>query len=144
MKNLIFLCEKCGADFPKWHGRCPNCKEWDTLSEFKKPKNKKTKLNYLNGELPKPINDFSSDLKNQRIKTNIGEFDRVLGGGFINGSLILPSLLVIKVSINSFCSLIILYNSIFKLTAGLPLLVSKTCVVKPAIHFSIQVCVKYA
>ena len=89
MKNLIFLCEKCGADFPKWHGRCPNCKEWDTLSEFKKPKNKKTKLNYLNGELPKPINDFSSDLKNQRIKTNIGEFDRVLGGGFINGSLIL-------------------------------------------------------
>jgi len=89
LKNLIFLCEKCGADFPKWHGRCPNCKEWDTLSEFKKPKNKKTKLNYLNGELPKPINDFSSDLKNQRIKTNIGEFDRVLGGGFINGSLIL-------------------------------------------------------
>ncbi len=83
------MCEKCGADFPKWHGRCPNCKEWDTLSEFKKPKNKKTKLNYLNGELPKPINDFSSDLKNQRIKTNIGEFDRVLGGGFINGSLIL-------------------------------------------------------
>ena len=89
MKNLIFLCEKCGADFPKWHGRCPNCKEWDTLSEFKKPKNKKTNSIVLNASLPKPINAFSLIEENQRIRTNINEFDRVLGGGFVNGSLIL-------------------------------------------------------
>ena len=89
MKNLIFLCEKCGADFPKWHGRCPNCKEWDTLSEFKKPKNKKINSILLNNSVPKQINNFSKIGKNQRIKTNINELDRVLGGGFVNGSLIL-------------------------------------------------------
>ena len=30
-----FLCSACGADFPKWHGKCPSCGQWGTLSEFK-------------------------------------------------------------------------------------------------------------
>ena len=35
-KNKVsFLCSACGDDFPKWHGQCPSCKEWGTLSEFK-------------------------------------------------------------------------------------------------------------
>ena len=33
--KIVYLCSSCGADFPKWHGQCPACNEWGTLSEFK-------------------------------------------------------------------------------------------------------------
>ena len=89
-KKPIFLCVKCGLDFPKWHGRCPNCKEWDSLSEFKKSKKKlNSNYNTFNNKEPISISEFSPSISNKRIKSNIIEFDRVLGGGFIKGSLIL-------------------------------------------------------
>ena len=51
-KNKVnFLCSACGADFPKWHGQCPSCGEWGTLSEFKVLGNKNIKRSKV------PINE---------------------------------------------------------------------------------------
>ncbi|MBN1263548.1 MAG: DNA repair protein RadA [Candidatus Pacebacteria bacterium] len=89
-EKSVFVCQSCGNDTPKWAGKCPFCGEWNTLVETsvavgrgkakrerKKTKNKPQKL---------------SEVKNtafSRIKTGLGELDRVLGGGLVPGSVIL-------------------------------------------------------
>ena len=82
-----FLCSSCGDDFPKWNGKCPSCGEWGTLSEFKISKNKTTKSRSIRES--KLLNDVLSTNPGERIKTGMGEADRVLGGGILSGSLIL-------------------------------------------------------
>ena len=82
-----FLCSSCGDDFPKWNGKCPSCGEWGTLSEFKVSKNKSTKTRSIRES--KLLNDVLSTNPGERIKTGMGEADRVLGGGILSGSLIL-------------------------------------------------------
>tara|TARA_B110000438_G_C15763042_1_gene628214 strand:+ start:23 stop:1366 length:1344 start_codon:yes stop_codon:yes gene_type:complete len=82
-----FLCSSCGDDFPKWNGKCPSCNEWGTLSEFKTSKNKTIKARSIRES--KLLNDVLSTNPGERIKTGIGEADRVLGGGILSGSLIL-------------------------------------------------------
>lgn len=82
-----FLCSSCGDDFPKWNGKCPSCGEWGTLSEFKISKNKNIKTSSIRES--KLLNDVLSTNLGERIKTGIGEADRVLGGGILSGSLIL-------------------------------------------------------
>ena len=91
MKSAVktaFLCSECGGDFPKWHGQCPACKEWGTVSEFKV--SKKTNK-FQNGESRKPIslNEILYDRPEIRIPTKIIEVDRVFGGGLLKGSVIL-------------------------------------------------------
>ena len=89
-KNKVnFLCSACGADFPKWHGQCPNCGEWGTLSEFKVLGNKNIKRSKLDYRDYKPLNDILDSDPGERITTNITEADRVLGGGLLPGSLLL-------------------------------------------------------
>ncbi len=87
--KIVFYCKECGNETSKWAGQCPACKEWNTLVEAPKIKNKsfqgKSPL-----ERPKPI--LLSEVETQddeRIKTNIQEFDRVLGGGIVIGSFVL-------------------------------------------------------
>jgi len=82
-----FLCSLCGDDFPKWNGKCPSCGEWGTLSEFKVSKNKSIKTRSIRES--KLLNDVLSTNPGVRIKTGMGEADRVLGGGILSGSLIL-------------------------------------------------------
>ena len=82
-----FLCSSCGDDFPKWNGKCPSCGEWGTLSEFKVSKNKSIKTRSIRES--KLLNDVLSTNPGERIKTGMGEADRVLGGGILSGSLIL-------------------------------------------------------
>jgi DNA repair protein RadA/Sms len=82
-----FLCSSCGDDFPKWNGKCPSCGEWGTLSEFKVSKNKSIKTRSIRES--KLLNDVLSTNPGVRIKTGMGEADRVLGGGILSGSLIL-------------------------------------------------------
>ncbi len=86
--KIAFLCSECGGDFPKWHGQCPACKEWGTLSEFKVTK--KTNK-FFDGESRKPtsLNEILYDRPEIRIPTKITEVDRVLGGGMLKGSVIL-------------------------------------------------------
>ncbi len=93
-----YICENCGYVASKWYGKCPQCSEWNTFSEHESVatapvKTKKAKPNnsVLTNE-PKScrIKDISF-LEKERTSTGIGEFDRVLGGGIVSGSVVLLS-----------------------------------------------------
>jgi DNA repair protein RadA/Sms len=86
--QTIYECSKCGAQFLKWAGRCLECGAWGSLEEIK---NEKLKIkNFEKIPAGKVINFNEVAGKDfDRIKTGIGEFDRVLGGGIVPGSLIL-------------------------------------------------------
>ena len=90
---VIFTCAKCGAQFPKWTGRCTTCGAWGTVSE--------EMTNDLPSQMLRQAGKIKVD-KDQlidfqktpppaftRLQTQISEFDRVLGGGIVVGSLIL-------------------------------------------------------
>ena len=88
-----FFCKNCGAESPKWVGRCPSCGEWNTfVEEVVTPKASHTA--YGAPDLPRraatPIK--ISDIKAEdlpRIKLPSAEMNRVLGGGLVPGSIIL-------------------------------------------------------
>ncbi|MCQ2498183.1 MAG: DNA repair protein RadA [Lachnospiraceae bacterium] len=89
-KDTVFFCNNCGHESSKWMGQCPGCKEWNTFVEEKKI-NVGNKSSLLSGKIvsrPMQINDISVEAED-RISTNIGELDRVLGGGLMAGSLTL-------------------------------------------------------
>ena len=86
--KTIYLCSSCGDDHPKWHGQCPSCSEWGTLSEYKVSKNRKNFKNELAHE-SKTLNDILKSDDVERNPTGISEIDRVLGGGLLAGSLVL-------------------------------------------------------
>ena len=85
-----YVCQSCGYNSPRWVGKCPNCNEWNTFVEeapsplrlSKKPLGAASKIE------PIPMDELESQ-DVPRVKTNIEEFDRVLGGGLVPGSLIL-------------------------------------------------------
>jgi DNA repair protein RadA/Sms len=87
--QTIYSCTKCGAQFPKWIGRCSGCGAWGTITEEipetddRKIKPIKVDKNLLVDFKNSQITDFA------RLETKINEFDRVLGGGIVVGSLIL-------------------------------------------------------
>lgn len=87
MPNIqtIHSCSKCGAQYQKWQGRCNECGAWGTIHE-----NIKTLKHENNIPPDKPINlGQIEDNSQMRLKTNIEELDRVLGGGIVLGSMIL-------------------------------------------------------
>ncbi len=90
MKNTTFECNNCGAQFTKWTGRCLECGKWGTIVESQKSV-KSIKSDDANSYSPvKTVSLNEIQRKNtERIKTNISELDRVLGGGLVPGSLIL-------------------------------------------------------
>lgn len=79
-----YLCQECGYVSPQWLGKCPQCNGWDTfVEEVHVPKVK---------QRPRVPAQLLSEIKLSdatRVKTGIKEFDRVLGGGIVSGSLIL-------------------------------------------------------
>ena len=85
--KIVFLCSACGDDFPKWNGKCPSCKEWGTLSEFKVSSKKNTLKTEF--KVTKLLPDILDDEPVDRISTGLNEVDRVLGGGLLSGALIL-------------------------------------------------------
>lgn len=88
-KGTVFFCQRCGYESVKWMGQCPSCREWNTLVEetvtVTKAGNKKTNIQKKE---PSALNDINAN-DEVRIKTEIGELDRVLGGGIVRGSLVL-------------------------------------------------------
>ncbi|TFG88939.1 MAG: DNA repair protein RadA [Candidatus Atribacteria bacterium] len=89
--KTVFVCQNCGAESPKWIGRCPSCKEWNTYHEEIIAPASPREMPYLSGQekrKPELLDNISSDELN-RCKTGIPEFDRILGGGMVPGSLIL-------------------------------------------------------
>ena len=93
-RHTHFVCQACGHQSSKWMGRCPQCTQWNTLVEEKKVEAGRDKNGLLGsgiggeGESPQPIDQVEMS-ENDRISTGIGEFDRVLGGGIVAGSVIL-------------------------------------------------------
>lgn len=86
--KTIFLCNSCGNEFSKWHGQCPACNEWGTLSEFSPPKSRRKSPGQPARETHL-LNTLLETKDRQRILSNIKEVDRVLGGGFLLGSMVL-------------------------------------------------------
>lgn len=88
----IFSCSNCGAQFPKWSGRCLECGSWGTLVEdlFDKKDLEKKSLKKISSAEIISLDSINSE-KIKRFNTNISEIDRVLGGGIVPGSLILLS-----------------------------------------------------
>ncbi len=86
--KLIYRCQSCGAQTPKWMGRCPDCGDWDTLLEERLISGGISKKSA--SFLPEPVRIDSVEItQNSRFKSGLDEFDRVLGGGIVDGSLIL-------------------------------------------------------
>ncbi len=84
----FYQCQACGYCTPKWMGRCPDCGEWNTLAEESASAGKAHGLpGGLHAE-PKPISEIEADTA-ERSRSGIGEFDRVLGGGVVPGSVVL-------------------------------------------------------
>lgn len=92
--SSVFVCQQCGMRFPQFLGRCPECGSWNSLVEEveKIVKKGRSEQRKVAGETAKIIQ--LSDLKKDsfdRLSTKIEEFDRVLGGGIVKGSLSLVS-----------------------------------------------------
>lgn len=90
--TTTFYCKECGNESPKWTGKCSYCGAWNTLVEGKKQPTtskapNKSSITVQSKEI-KPLNKVTAD-SSYRIKTGMGELDRVLGGGFVQGSVVL-------------------------------------------------------
>src|SRR5688500_15197534 len=82
--RTVFTCSACGHESPKWHGRCPGCGDWNTLVEEKPAATRRA------APRAKPVRLAEVEAPAiARLKTGIGELDRVLGGGLVPGSLVL-------------------------------------------------------
>ena len=87
-----FVCQSCGYTTAKWLGRCPECGAWDSLVEEAEVTTARSSKSYLptSSEKIKPRTIASvAQVKVERLATGIHEFDRVLGGGVVPGSLVL-------------------------------------------------------
>ncbi len=89
--KTIFYCSNCGAKSPKWIGKCPTCGEWNTYrEEIVQKKESKSALTTEQKTSARPIPIREVETENMpRINTHNQEFNRVLGGGIVPGSLIL-------------------------------------------------------
>ncbi|MFN7633340.1 MAG: ATPase domain-containing protein, partial [Acetobacteraceae bacterium] len=85
-----FLCAECGAAFPKWQGRCDACGAWNTLSEETEAPRAPGKAGQTAGGRRVAFVPLQGETAPPpRIPTGIAELDRVLGGGFVPGSVVL-------------------------------------------------------
>ncbi|MBY4975512.1 DNA repair protein RadA [Streptococcus suis] len=89
-KKTTFVCQSCEYHSPKYLGRCPNCGSWSSFVEEVEVAEVKNERISLTGEKTRPmkLNEVSS-IQVARTKTNMEEFNRVLGGGVVPGSLVL-------------------------------------------------------
>jgi len=88
-QKTIFVCQNCGYKAPKWLGRCPDCGSWNSFVEELTeigPREKGKRQNLT--DRPQRIDTVTLD-KKARNKTGLSEFDRILGGGVVPGSLVL-------------------------------------------------------
>jgi DNA repair protein RadA/Sms len=86
-----FVCQSCGYQAPKWLGRCPGCQEWNTFVEERVIEERTPERDILGFEseaVPTPVTEIVAEEKG-RFQIGISEFDRVLGGGIVFGSVIL-------------------------------------------------------
>ncbi|MFC2018283.1 DNA repair protein RadA [Chloroflexota bacterium] len=85
----VFICQQCGKESPKWMGRCPDCQQWNTFLETTATLSKNPGFLSVETEISE-LSQISAE-EMPRIVLPIAEFNRVLGGGIIPGSLVLIS-----------------------------------------------------
>ena len=93
----MYVCEECGQETAKWVGKCPNCGRWNTMKEFKVAplssphkggKFSSPSWGRTGGDSPQRLHEIEADAE-VRIDMGDGELNRVLGGGLVQGSLVL-------------------------------------------------------
>ena len=89
----MYICSDCGYQSPKWMGKCPGCNQWNTLTETIVEEKKTGTTKKASGagmpiRQPKRIGEIENGFE-KRTKTGLNELDRVLGGGIVQGSLVL-------------------------------------------------------
>ena len=90
-QKTVYCCTECGNETPNWAGKCPACGAWNTLTEVKLEARAGKRPAASRGfatQQPRRISELDTD-EELRFSTGISEFDRVLGGGAVEGSLIL-------------------------------------------------------
>ena len=88
--KTIYCCQTCGYQTPKWMGKCPDCGTWDSFVEERLAKADPASNKMLVTPQTQPISIDSIELEAEhRLYTQIREFDRVLGGGLVAGTLVL-------------------------------------------------------
>jgi DNA repair protein RadA/Sms len=92
-KKTKFVCQECGYESAKWLGRCPGCSTWNSMVEEierAKPVTRGVFVHSADDIISKPVPITTvTTTQEPRIQTNISEFNRVLGGGIVKGSLVL-------------------------------------------------------
>ncbi len=87
--KTMYVCQSCGSVHPRWEGKCADCGEWNTLvEEVEESTGSHTRAPIVEGSEPTPITENVATQR-ERLSTGLAEFDRVLGGGIVDGSLVL-------------------------------------------------------
>ncbi len=86
--KILYTCQKCGYQSAKWLGRCPDCNSWNSMTEEVQLKGGSLVGEQAKAAIPLPIGQVAAAAE-PRIVCGISEFDRVLGGGLVPGSLVL-------------------------------------------------------
>ncbi|QFR38978.1 DNA repair protein RadA [Candidatus Gracilibacteria bacterium 28_42_T64] len=89
----MYLCTSCGNESIKWQGQCDYCKEWNTLKEFKEAKKSSSPSDKIGGIVQElsSLEQVKKENTESKIITSSSEFNNVLGGGIVSGSVILMS-----------------------------------------------------
>ena len=87
-----FLCDECGALQPKWLGKCPDCGAWNSLREFAVPSVVRADMpavSDISSSQARPLCEVAADRVLPRLSCGMQEMDRVLGGGYVPGGVVL-------------------------------------------------------
>ncbi len=88
--KIVYFCRNCGAEAPKWLGKCPACGQWNTYTEEVIHAGSPAEKHSQRDKDSKPLRlSEISSAEEVRLDTGIGEFNRVLGGGLVQGSVVL-------------------------------------------------------
>ena len=89
-RKTVFVCQQCGHEELKWLGRCPGCQEWNSFVEMAVPPAASSVRRVSSGSVPRELSEVTIDA-DERFSVPMAEFNRVLGGGLVPGSLLLIS-----------------------------------------------------
>jgi len=93
--KTVWFCTDCGNESPKWMGQCPSCGAWNTMVEERvatggpAAHTKSSRRVSPSSNVSVRLSEVSDDMNQQRVSLSLEEFDRLLGGGLVRGSLVL-------------------------------------------------------
>ena len=89
--KTTFMCSDCGADYPRWQGQCSSCQAWNTIKQvhLAAEQSSSHRAGYAGSRSAVQLLSEVNLTQAERIMSGIGEFDRVLGGGIVRGSVVL-------------------------------------------------------